>query len=252
MDIVFLHGFTGTPGSFRWVREALAPLDVRVFAPVLVGHDGGPQERCTFEAEVERLSREIDENGFRGAHLVGYSLGSRVSLGLLMHDQAQFASATLVGLHAGLESEAARKQRIQADEGWCELLERQGITAFIRAWVTLPLWDSQQSLSDEKLQAQARDRMSHSAAGLACSLRSLGLGQMPAYVDRLHTLKLPVQLVVGELDQKFREVAQRLVRTLPRARLHIAEGAGHNVLLERPDFIAQVLRSADTSCPPES
>lgn len=250
MDIVFLHGFTGTPGSFRWVEEALAPLEVRVFAPVLVGHEGGPSEQCTFEAEVERLNEAIDAAGFRGAHLVGYSLGSRVSLGLLIRDPKQFASATLVGVHPGLESEAARQQRVQADEGWCELLERQGITAFVRAWVTLPLWDSQQSLDEAKLQAQARDRMSHSASGLACTLRSLGLGQMPAYVDRLHTLDLPVQLVVGELDSKFREIAQRLLRSLPDASLHIAEGAGHNVLLERPDFIAQVLRSADRSCPP--
>lgn len=250
MDIVFLHGFTGTPGSFRWVQEALAPIEARVFAPILVGHNGGPSERCSFEDEVRRVSREIDENGFRGAHLIGYSLGSRVSLGLLMHDQSQFASATLVGVQPGLESEAARNQRIQADEGWCELLERQGITAFIRAWVTLPLWDSQRTLSEDKIEAQTRDRMSHSAAGLACSLRSLGLGRMPPYVDRAHSLELPVRLVVGELDTKFREIAQRLVRSLPNGSLHVAGGAGHNVLLERPDFVAQVLRSAGSSCLP--
>ncbi|MEZ4369203.1 MAG: alpha/beta fold hydrolase [Polyangiaceae bacterium] len=249
MNVVFLHGFTGTPGSFRWVAEALAPVEARVCAPILVGHNGGPSEPSSFEAEVARLSHEIDERGFRGAHLIGYSLGSRVSLGLLMHDQTQFASATLVGVHPGLESEAARKQRVQADEGWCDLLERQGITAFIRAWTTLPLWDSQKALDEEKLEAQARDRMSHSARGLACALRSLGLGQMPAYVERLHTLKLPVHLVVGEQDSKFLEIATRIVRQLPQGDLQVAPSAGHNVLLERPDFIAQVLRSADTSCP---
>ncbi|MCA9642965.1 MAG: alpha/beta fold hydrolase [Polyangiaceae bacterium] len=250
MDIVFLHGFTGTPGSFRWVAEALAPTQARVFAPILVGHAGGPSAASSFEQEVERLSREIDEAGFRGAHLIGYSLGSRVSLGLLMHDQTQFASATLVGVHPGLESEAARKQRVQADEGWCELLERQGITAFIRAWMTLPLWETQKTLDEAKLEAQSRDRMTHTALGLACALRSLGLGQMPAYVERLHTLKLPVHLVVGEQDAKFLEIATRIVRQLPQGDLQVAPSSGHNVLLERPDFIAQVLRSADTACPP--
>ncbi len=247
MKLVFLHGFTGTPGSLRWVREALPPA-TQVLAPVLLGHAGGPSEASSFEAEVERLAALVDSQGFRGAHLLGYSLGSRVALGLLVRDPSQFTSATLVGVHPGLASDAAREQRISADQGWRDLLERQGLTAFIRAWTTLPLWDTQRALHAEHLRGQEQDRLSHSALGLSRALHSLGLGKMPAYSDRLYTLKLPVQLVVGELDHKFREIAGRMLPALPNATLHCAPGAGHNVLLEHPEFLAQVLENAAKAC----
>lgn len=247
MKLVFLHGFTGTPDSLRWVRQAL-PQTSEVLAPVLLGHHGGPSEPYTFEEEVARLAALIDAEGFRGAHLLGYSLGSRVALGLLVRDPKQFTTATLVGVHPGLDSDAAREQRISADQGWRDLLERQGLTAFIRAWTTLPLWDTQRELDAERLQSQQRDRLSHSALGLSCALSSLGLGQMPYYASSLYTLKLPVHLVVGELDQKFRDVAGRMLPALPNASLHCAPGAGHNVLLEHPEFLAQVLETAAKAC----
>src|ERR671916_60161 len=47
------------------------------------------------------------------------------------------------------------------------------------------------------------DRRRNSAAGLAAALRGLGTGVMPSLWERLPGLAAPVDLVVGERDEKF-------------------------------------------------
>ena len=53
---------------------------------------------------------------------------------------------------------------------------------------------------------------------------------------------MPVELVVGERDEKFRAIAERMEAALPDARLHVVAGAGHAVQLEAPDAVADLLR----------
>jgi pimeloyl-ACP methyl ester carboxylesterase len=64
---------------------------------------------------------------------------------------------------------------------------------------------------------------------------------MPDYWEALERIAVPVDLVVGEQDDKFRPIAQRMLSRLPRARLHVVAGCGHNVVLERPDALAALL-----------
>jgi pimeloyl-ACP methyl ester carboxylesterase len=52
---------------------------------------------------------------------------------------------------------------------------------------------------------------------------------------------MPVTVVVGERDAKFREVGERLAAELPQAQLVVVPGAGHAVHLEAPEAVAEVL-----------
>ena len=88
------------------------------------------------------------------------------------------------------------------------------------------------------------DRMRNTAAGLAAALRGLGTGVMPPLWDRLAELAVPVELVVGERDEKFRAIAERMEAALPDARLHVVPGAGHAVQLEAPDAVVELLAQA--------
>ena len=85
------------------------------------------------------------------------------------------------------------------------------------------------------------DRRRNTAPGLAAALRGLGTGAMPSLWDRLGELPMPVELVVGARDDKFRAIAGRMAERLRDARVHVVEGAGHAVHLERPDAVADVL-----------
>jgi pimeloyl-ACP methyl ester carboxylesterase len=44
------------------------------------------------------------------------------------------------------------------------------------------------------------------------------------------------------LDGKFTALAQRLAEQLPRAALQLVPDAGHDLLLERPELITEVIR----------
>jgi pimeloyl-ACP methyl ester carboxylesterase len=72
----------------------------------------------------------------------------------------------------------------------------------------------------------------------------MGTGEMEPLWDRLAELTIPVAVVVGERDGKFRELGERMVRLVPDANLIVLAG-GHNLPLENPSGLAGVLNRCD-------
>ena len=243
MTYVFLHGFSGGPESWDAVATAL-PSDARVVRVQLAGHGAAPVSVEGWDAEVARIDALLERERVEDAHLVGYSLGGRVGLSLLAHS-ARFSRSTLIGAHPGLPDAAARAERRAADDRWIRVLRERGLRAFIDAWEALPMWATQEALDPERLASQRRLRESHTAEGLAHALEALGLAQMPATDPS--ALRVPIQLVVGERDEKHRALSGALAERLPRAALRVVEGAGHNVVLERPDALAALLLRPEPS-----
>ena len=241
-SLLLLHGFCGCPASWNPVRARLGP-GLHIEAPPLVGHAEGPRPSLVpdFEAEVERL-RALAELRPGPRHLVGYSLGGRLALGLLVRHQHLFSGATLIGVHPGLASEPDRSQRRLSDQRWCDLLERGRLLEFVDQWQAQPLFASQQCLPPEVVDEQRRQRLQHRPEDLAGSLRRLGLGSMPCYLDRLAAITVPVQLVFGERDTKFKVLAAEMARALPHAELVALPGVGHNPVLECPGRVADLLK----------
>jgi len=241
-----LHGFTGTPRSFDRIVGLLGARSALV--PCLAGHGPEPLPRVDgFEAEVDRLARLVRGARLPPARLVGYSLGARLALALLVRHPALFADAVLVGAQPGLTGESQRAARRDADEQWCRLLEERGVDAFVTAWQAQPLFGSQAGLPAARLEDQRRERLAHTAAGLIHSLRTTGLGVMPCYAERLQSVAHPVRLVVGELDAKFRALGDDMARCLPQARLDVVPSAGHNVVLERPAALAALIGAREAA-----
>jgi pimeloyl-ACP methyl ester carboxylesterase len=67
---------------------------------------------------------------------------------------------------------------------------------------------------------------------------------MPNFRPALPALDLPVKLLVGSLDSKFRELAHAMAEVMPEATVIEVAGAGHNLLLERPAIVRQAIREA--------
>ena len=82
---------------------------------------------------------------------------------------------------------------------------------------------------------------SYTPDGLACALRDLGTGMLPSLWNRLGQLAVPVTLVVGERDQKFRDIAGQMAERIPDARVEVVPGAGHAVHLEAPEALAAIV-----------
>ena len=106
------------------------------------------------------------------------------------------------------------------------------IEAFARRWAQTPVLAGQPPAVQAAVTA---DRLRNTPAGLAAALRGLGTGALPSLWDRLGELAMPVALIVGERDAKFRAIAERMAAALPSAAGEIVPGAGHAVHLEDPE-----------------
>ena len=233
-DLVLLHGFTQTGRSWQPVRDVLGAR-YRAVAPDLPGHGQFADRRPASFAACDAYLRALTDAPFT---LTGYSMGGRIALHAALAIGARIHRLVLVGASPGLADPAEREQRRAADDALADRIEALGVEAFAREWAAQPLFAGMPRGIAELADA---DRRRNTAPGLAAALRGLGTGAMPSLWDRLGELPMPVELVVGARDDKFRTIAGRMAERIPDARVHVVDGAGHAVHLERPEALADVL-----------
>ncbi|HEV8550806.1 MAG TPA: alpha/beta fold hydrolase [Polyangiaceae bacterium] len=237
--LVLIHGFTGTAASFARVA-ALLPEPPHYLSPL--GHRGLAEAEARVTTWAHELERLVSLLPAEPVHLAGYSLGARLALGIALAFPGRVAGLTLISGHTGLATHSEREVRRRIDMQWRWLLETQGIARFVNEWEQQPIFATQARLPASLREAHRAERLSHEAAGLARSLRVTGLAQMPNYTRQLGSLALPVTVIAGELDSKFTELGRTACEHLPNGRFVAAPDAGHDLLLERPDLVALVLR----------
>ena len=232
--LVLLHGFTQTRASWRPVLAALGERHALV--PDLPGHGSAAARRPASFSACAAYVRALTDGP---CVLCGYSMGGRIALytALALGDQVE--RLVLVGASPGIADPAEREARRQADEALAARIETGGIEAFAREWGAQPLFAGQ---SEAVAAAAHADRLRNTPAGLAAALRGLGTGVMPALWDRLPDLRIPVTLVVGERDEKFRAIAERMEARLPDATRVVVPAVGHAAHLEAPQVVAAALR----------
>lgn len=232
--LVLLHGFTQTRQS--WRRTVLA-LDgrYRALAPDLPGHGLAAERRPASFAACAAYVRALGGERFA---LAGYSMGGRIALHAALALRTRVERLTLIGASPGLADLSERETRRRADAALARRIEAVGVEAFAAEWGAQPLFAGQ----PPRVAAAAHaDRLRNTAPGLAAALRGLGTGAMTPLWDRLGELAVPVTLVVGERDAKFRAVAERMAPEVADCRVVVVPGAGHAVQLERPEAVAEVL-----------
>jgi 2-succinyl-6-hydroxy-2,4-cyclohexadiene-1-carboxylate synthase len=239
--VVLLHGFTQTRQSWRRTTHALQGR-YRALAPDLPGHGQANHRTPSFDACAAYVRALVKDRTFA---LCGYSMGGRIALhSALTLGPSIVTRLILVGASPGLADPEERARRRAADDALADRLEGMDIEAFAREWGAQPLFADQ----PERVAAAAyADRLRNTPAGLASALRGLGTGVMEPLWDRLPELQIPVTLVVGERDAKFRGIAEAMRERLPNARLVTVEGAGHAVGLEQPAAVASAIYQSFSS-----
>lgn len=247
--LVLLHGFTGSGESWADVTDQLSHR-FRVIWIDLPGHGRTPAPpdpaRCTLPLVAGDIATRLYDLGATPAHLIGYSMGARLALGIaLLHPDA-VRTLVLESGSPGLATEAERAARRALDEALAARIEQHGIVAFVEEWERLPLWVSQQRLPETVRQRLRAQRLRNTPSGLATSLRGMGTGAQPSYWDDLPRLSIPTLLITGELDAKFTAIAQAMCARCPAMIHRITADAGHAPHLERPaEFVKQVVEFID-------
>jgi 2-succinyl-6-hydroxy-2,4-cyclohexadiene-1-carboxylate synthase len=242
--MMFLHGFSGHPDVWQPVLARL-PSPRQCLVPSLAGHQGGsPAGRGAeaFRDEVDRLAELIVGAGGEPKHVVGYSLGGRLALGLAVHHPALVRRLTLIGAHPGLQTMDERDQRAATDETWAQQLERDGLRAFVTAWEQQPLFAHEARLPLETRQRQTTIRLRHDPRGLASALRAFSLARMPDYWSRLPGMAASCAFIAGELDRKFVGIGKRVCSLISAAFIEVS-GSGHNVVMENPESIVREIKN---------
>ena len=232
--VVLLHGFTQTRQSWRRTIAALGGR-YRALAPDLPGHGLAAERRPASFAACTAYVRALGGKRFT---LVGYSMGGRIALNAPLALPGSVERLVLVGASPGIADASEREQRRLADETLAARIPSIGIEAFAREWGGQELFAGQ---AERVAAAAYADRLRNTPHGLAAALRGLGTGVMPPLWDRLGSLAMPVTLVVGERDAKFRAIAERMAPAISRSRIVIVAGAGHAVQLEEPGAVAAAI-----------
>jgi len=229
--LVLVHGFAQNRNCWGEVATDLARDHevVRVDAP-------GHARSAAFHAGLRTGARLIADQGGTATYL-GYSMGARFVLHLGLAHPELARGLVLVGGTPGIEDDAERAARKQRDEAMAAVLERDGVEAFLDAWLAQPLFAG----LDEAMQFR-RERAENTVEGLAESLRQAGTGSQDPLWGRLGELAMPVLVVAGAEDAKFSREAERMAAAISGAALSLVPGAGHAAHLEQPTAFLAVLR----------
>jgi len=238
--LVLLHGFAGTRHTWEGVaahmgRQGTGQQGYRPLALDLPGHGEAAdvESPITFEGSVQHVLASCPER----FALAGYSLGGRIALQLALAAPERVSRLVLVSTTAGISDAAERAERREADRRLADELERIPYETFIERWRAQPLF-AQDPPSVSAL-AVAEHRRNRPDA-LAAALRGLGTGEMEPLWGRLSAMRMPVLVVAGERDEKFRALGEQLFARLSDGRLLTAPG-GHALALESPAALAAAL-----------
>ncbi|MEA2271945.1 MAG: 2-succinyl-6-hydroxy-2,4-cyclohexadiene-carboxylate synthase [Solirubrobacteraceae bacterium] len=235
---MLLHGFAGTGAAWEAVIAFLDAERYRALTPDLPGHGSAAHVRpVDFASCVDHVAALAPER----FELCGYSMGGRVALHVALAHPDRVTRLVLVATTAGIEDETQRAERRASDLALAAEVERGTIADFAAQWTAQPLFAS----DPPHLAAGWRaDLMRNDPRSLAEVLRGIGSGSMTPLWDRLGQLSMPVLVVVGERDVRYRAIAGQMVAALPRARLVVVPGAGHGLPREAPAALAESLQAS--------
>ncbi len=231
---VLAHGFTQTARSWSTFACRLQELlpGAETIAVDLPGHGSAPPPNdSNLWESAERL---VDAGG--AATYVGYSMGGRVSLHAALAHPERVRALVLIGATAGIDELDERLARRAADELLADHIEVVGVDTFIDEWLGNALFAG---LTEQT--AMRDDRLRNTAGALAASLRATGTGTQEPLWGRLGEIDVPVLILVGEHDTKFRAIGERMAGLLSAPMFEVIAGAGHSVHLEQPDATAAAI-----------
>jgi 2-succinyl-6-hydroxy-2,4-cyclohexadiene-1-carboxylate synthase len=233
-SLVLLHGFGGTRHAWDRVAARLEPERYTPLALDLPGHgDAADQAPVTFASCVASVLARSPER----FALCGYSLGGRVALHLALQAPERVSRLMLVASTAGIEDDTERERRRATDRQLADELERIPFEGFVERWGRQPLFAG----DPPDVVALAReDQRRNEPRALARVMRGIGTGEMAPLWDRMGELSMPVTVIVGARDAKFRALGERMAGLLMDGILVELPG-GHRLPLESSGELAAVL-----------
>ncbi|QLE59502.1 2-succinyl-6-hydroxy-2,4-cyclohexadiene-1-carboxylate synthase [Nostoc sp. TCL26-01] len=236
--ILFLHGFMGNLDEFAEAIELLGDefsylkLDLPGHGKtqVLAGDD-----YYTMANTAQGIIDLLDELNINRCFLVGYSLGGRLALYLMLYFPQRFHQVILESASPGLATETARLARIKSDAQIARKLIRISsqvdFAEFLLNWYNQPIFGAIKN--HLKFESMVESRLKNYPLELAKSLQFMGTGSQPSLWEKLRDNQIPLLLLVGEHDCKFIDINKEMSQISAAAQLKVIPNAAHNIHLEK-------------------
>lgn len=226
--IILIHGAGGH--HLFWPPQMRRLHDQRIFAPDLPGHGkSAGLGYQTIEGYSGAVLQFLQALGLNTAVLVGHSMGAAVALDLAVRFPRRVLALALVGAGARLRVSPQLLQNAS---------EPATFPKAVRTLVEFSFGPG----ADPRLRELGAQRLAEARPPvlygdlLACDAFD-ARGQLSA-------LALPTLVVCGAADRMTPSAySVYLEQNIVGARLEIIPRAGHMVMLERPDLVAEILRS---------
>ncbi len=247
--VLFIHGFSQNVSTWYPVTEALAAAMMDTgFSPRpvlldLIGHGGSDRPDDDAPYRLEHIVSVID--GLRELlaldrlHLVGYSMGGRLSLAYAAAHPRRVASLALESASFGPPSTEERARALERDRTLATRLRASSAAEFAEWWAAEPVLASQRSLPEAIRSSEAAMRADADTDALARIVLGAGHGRMDDLVPAAASLSARLLYICGEKDTRYTRLAEQhadawglAVRRFP---------TGHNVHLEQPHAYARAL-----------
>lgn len=237
--VVLLHGFSLDHTTWGPVASLLVDRGFRVIAPDLRGHgrSGLGENEPTLHLLVGDVGEVMEAFEVRRAHLVGHSLGAVVVLAARV-DQRLAESIITVTSIAGTEQAVQNSvmklgARLFSSPLGISLLGKQRPGRLM-----ISTWFGKRPPTTDL------DWIRELSASCGRVTRS-AVAKATADVDLRPTFGAagaPTLVLSGERDQAVPvKISKRIGAAIDGAEVHVAEDAGHMVIIEAPDFVAEKL-----------
>ena len=241
--ILFLHGFMGDCHEFDQVISLLNDQ----FSCLIIDLPGHGKTKVTGNNQcysmpntAEAIIKLLDQLNIQKCFLVGYSMGGRLALYLTLKFPERFLKVILESASPSLKTKDECLQRTQLDHNLADELENGDFYDFLIRWYNNPLFNYlKQKPEFEKL---LQERLKNNPFELAKSLRNLSTGLQPILWNELSFNKIPILLLAGEQDKKFKKINAEMLAYNPFASLKIISNSGHNIHRENIIIFVEEIR----------
>ncbi|KAI9169285.1 hypothetical protein LWI28_010195 [Acer negundo] len=217
--LLFLHGFLGTGEDWLPIMKAFSGL-ARCISIDLPGHGGSKIQNCGSKVATQKPTLSIDvvadvlcelikQITPRKVTLVGYSMGARIALYMALKFSYKIEGAVIISGSPGLKDAFARKIRRAEDDSRAYSLVTNGLQLFLDNWYAGELWRSLRSHPHFN-RIVARRLLHDDLQSLSKVLSDLSIGRQPSLWEDLKECNTPLLLIVGEKDEKFKSIAQKM------------------------------------------
>lgn len=236
--VVFVHEYAGDHRSWgpqvRYFarRYRCVTFDARGYPPSDVPLADAAYSQALARDDVIAV---MDAAGVDKAHVVGHSMGAYTALHVGL-DRPQ-RCRSLVAAGCGWGSAPGNREAMMAlarETG--EMFRNEGIVAAARKYGAAPMRAQFQAKDPCGYEEFLRWMSEHSAEGHALTMFNLQLKRptIGELEPRLHGLRLPTLVIVGDEDDPCIDGSLMLKRAIPNAGLLMLPCAGHTINSEEP------------------